>query len=441
MSDGTDFRQARVRRLVTLVDLLITPERLRIYPVILIVAGGLGLAAATVAHILDAGGHGTLLPDYLAHWTGGLLLWENPRELYDPQTQNQIQGAAIGATADLAWFVSPPIVAALYAPLALMPYNVSGIFWSVLSSALLVWCIRSLDTIAPTLVPHKRKLVIVAVLAAPPTFEIMGSGQDSAFVLVLWLVGIRLFQTCHPLWAGAVLGLGFAKPQLVLVVPLVLLATRNYKALAAFSAVVAAISAVSLGLVGIDGIRQWTAAISSPLYMDEVQQGQAWKMVGLPSFVQALLPPEWGAGVAPLLTTASLPIGATVLVSTLLRLRKAVIDPRAVWIATLATTVTFSPHLATYDAVLFVPVVVFLLERRSSPSLRVATFLAFTLMWLVAPLHMLARPLPWPAGIVDAPWSALPLVAIWLESIRELRSGNLRAPQEAEQSDSPKDYR
>lgn len=418
---------------VRTVDGLITPARLRNYPLILIVAGLLGLVAATIIRTTDATTHGALLPDYLAHWTGGRLLWDDPRNLYDPSTQNRVQSEALGATVGLSWFVSPPIVAALYAPLALIPYNISGLVWLVLSSALLVWCVLSLATLAPKLMVHKRRLVILAVLAAPPTFELLGSGQDSAFILLLWLIGIRLFHANHPLWAGAVLGLGFAKPQLVLLIPLVLLATQNYKALAAFATVVAAISGVSLGLVGLEGVGQWIAALSSPLYMVEVQQGQAWKMVGLPSFVQALLPPAWGAAVSPLLTVASLPIGAAILLVSILRLRKRAPDSRAVWIATLATTATFSPHLATYDAVLFIPVVIFLLERRPTPFLRVAAVLAFVLMWLVPTLHIAALSQPWPLSILDAPWSALPLAAIWFESVRALRSADLRLPpQEAD---------
>lgn len=324
----------------------------------------------------------------------------------------------------MAWFVSPPIVAALYAPLALIPYNLSGVLWLAINTALLICCIFSLATIAPNLLRHRRKLVFLVVLAAPPTFELLGSGQDSTFVLFLWLAGIRLFSAGHSGWAGAVLGLGFAKPQLVLVVPLVLLAVRNYKALSAFVAVVGGISGVSVALVGLEGISLWTSALSSPLYMSEVQEGQAWKMVGIPSLIQALMPPGWGAALAPVLTVVSLPAGAAVLILVILRLRDTGLDAQAVWVATLATTVTFSPHLVTYDAILFVPVVIFLLERRSTRALRVAAVSAFALMWMVAPLHLAALTLPWPLSVLDAPWASLPLAVIWLESLRALQYGN-----------------
>lgn len=409
-----------LRRAVLGIDGLITPQRMRVYPVMLIIAGALGLLAGSLARIVDPGTQGAFLPDYLAHWTGGRLLLDAADNLYDPAVQSELQARELGVAVPLAWFVSLPVVAALYAPLAAIPYNLSGLLWFALNSALLWWCFLSLRFLAPRLVQHRGKAVLLCALAAPPTFEALGSGQDSAFVLAVWLIGIRIFSNGYPGWAGAVLGLGFAKPQLVLVVPLVLLAAQSYRALAAFIATVGAIAAASLALVGIDGIRQWTGALASPLYMTEVQEGQAWKMTGLPSLAQSLLPAEWGQAVAPVLTLASLPVGAAVLLAVLLRHGKTA-DVTTVLFATLATSLTFSPHLATYDAVLFIPVAVFLLDRRPTAGLRAAVVLAFILMWLVAPLHVAAGTSPWLSAL-DAPWSALPLAALWMASLRALRS-------------------
>lgn len=413
-------RTSLLRRAVLGIDTLTTPQRMRVYPVMLIIAGALGLLAGSLARIVDPGTQGAFLPDYLAHWTGGRLLLDAADNLYDPAVQSELQARELGFAVPLAWFVSLPVVAAFYAPLALIPYNLSGLLWFALNSALLWWCFLSLKSLTPPLFQNRRKTVLLCALAAPPTFEALGSGQDSAFVLAVWLIGIRLFSSGYPAWAGAVLGLGFAKPQLVLVVPLVLLAVRGYRALATFTATVGTIAAASLALVGIDGIRQWTAALASPLYMTEVQEGQAWKMTGLPSLVQSLLPAEWGQAVAPVLTLVSLPIGAAVLLAVLLRHGKTA-DITTVLIATLATSLTFSPHLATYDAVLFIPVAVFLLDRRPSAELRAAVVLAFVLMWLVAPLHVAAGTSPWLSAL-DAPWSALPLAALWMASLRALRS-------------------
>lgn len=413
----------RTSRMTLRVDTLITEERLRLYPIVFAVATVLGVTITSLSRITDPTMQGAFLPDYLAHWTGGGLLFSDPSQLYDPETQFALQQRELGSVTALSWFVSPPIVAAFYAPLAFLPYNLSGILWLFLSTALLVGCALSLKFLAPNLMRRRGKVVILAVLASPPVFELLGGGQDSAFILAVWLLGIRLLSNQRNVWAGIVFALGFAKPQLVILVPLVLLATRNLRALASFSAACGMLLGISLGLVGVDGLVRWGEALSSPLYMEQVQQGQAWKMVSLPALVQALLPETWGAWMAPVLTSAPLPTGAGILLVHLRRTRRlAELNRTSVWIATLATTAIFSPHLATYDAVLFLPVALFLLERRSSPGLRVSAVSAFVLMWMGPVFHLLAAPLPWPLAILDAPWSAIPLAAIWLESLRALRN-------------------
>lgn len=411
----------RVGRFTRTIDRLITPERLRLYPRVFLAGSVLGVTLSSLGRIVDPSIQGPLMPDYLAHWTGGsLLLSGDSAHLYEPATQSAFQKEAIGTEVPLSWFVSPPIVAALYAPLSILPYSLSGLLWLVVSGALLVWCTLSLKTLAPRLMFRKHWVVILAVLGSPVVFELLGGGQDSAFILAVWLIGIRLLGSGHSFWAGTVLGLGFAKPQLVVLVPLVLLATRNYRAITGFVTVCALVLGISIGLVGLDGLYQWVSALSSPLYQEQVQHGQAWKMVGLPSFVQALLPQSWGTLIAPALTTAALPVGAAILLLRLYKVRKLGVDSKAIWIATLATTAAFSPHLATYDAILFIPVLVFLLERRPSPALRVSAVAAIGLLWIVPVLYLAAARLPWPLGVIDAPWSAIPLGYIWLESLRAL---------------------
>ncbi|WP_255768004.1 glycosyltransferase family 87 protein [Pseudarthrobacter sulfonivorans] len=403
------------------MDSLITEERLRIYPIVFAVATVLGVAITSLSRIADPTVQGAFLPDYLAHWTGGGLLFADPSNLYDPERQFAFEQRELGAVTALSWFVSPPIVAALYAPLGMLPYNLSGILWLIVSASLLVCCTLSLKSLAPGLMLRKRTVVVIAVLASPPVFELLGGGQDSAFILAVWLAGIQLLNGQHNVWAGVVLALGIAKPQLVVLVPLVLLATRNFRALTSFVAVCGLLLGIQVGLIGVDGIFRWVSALSSPLYMEEVQQGQSWKMVGLPSLIQGLIPEYLGGWVASTLMSISLPVGAGVLLFRLHRASKQLLDTNAVWIATLATTAIFSPHLATYDAVLFIPIIVFLLERRPSRRIRVSTVAAFGLLWAVPVLHVAAAPLSWPMGLIDAPWSAIPLTVIWLESLRTLQ--------------------
>lgn len=413
----------RLARLTRTIDGLITPDRLRMYPRIFLAGSVVGVVLSSIVRIVAPSIQGAFLPDYLAHWTGGgLLLSTDSASLYDPETQSAFQKSAIGTEVALSWFVSPPIVATFYAPLALLPYNLSGVIWLIVSTALLVWCVLSLKSLGPVLMARKRLVVVLAVLASPVVFELLGGGQDSAFILAVWLIGIRLLGRGHSFWAGAVLGMGFAKPQLVVLVPLVLLVTHNYRALAGFVAVCASLLGISIGLVGLEGLYRWVEALSSPLYLEQVQHGQAWKMVGLPSLLQGLLPQAAGEWMAPILATLALPIGAGILLLRLYKVRKLEVATQAIWISTLATTAVFSPHLATYDALLFVPVIVYLMEHRPSPVLRVSTVAAVGLLWILPLLYMASVQLPWPLSIIDASWSAIPLALIWFESLKALKA-------------------
>lgn len=410
-------------RAVRRVDSWITPERLRLYPLFFLVASAIGVTLSSVVRIVAPGLQGAWMPDYLAHWTGAKLLLSSSFDgLYDPRVQNALQESVLGVDPALSWFVSPPIVAVFYAPLALLPYTLSGLLWLVISTGLLFWSVFSLQSLAPNLMARRKRAVLCAVLASPVVFEVLGGGQDSAFILAVWLIGIRLLIAQQPLWAGAVLGLGTAKPQLVVIVPLIFLVTKNYRALVSFVTVTALLLGISILVAGTTAIQQWVGALSSPLYAVQVQHGQAWKMLGLPSFVQALLPPDWVTSFGPLLTVLPLPVGATILMVHVLKARKNQVGTPAIWVATLATTAVFSPHLATYDGILFIPVIVYLLERRATALVRVSAVAAFFLLYISPALYLASSNFAWPLDTLAAPWAALPLAAIWLESLRHLRS-------------------
>ncbi len=403
-------------------DRLLTRRRVRLYSVFLIAAGVLSLTLSSVMRIVDPAGQGAFLPDYLAHWTGGALLVAGETGgLYDPLRQLAFQSGAVGVSSHLAWFVSPPVVAALYAPLTLLPYTLSGFVWLAVSASLLIWCLLSLAPfLAPRLMLARRTTVLLAVAASPPVYELLGGGQDSAFALAIWLLGIRLLTAHRHAWAGAVLGLGCTKPQLVIVVPLVLLATRNYRALAAFAAVGTAFLAASVALVGPDGMRAWVEALGSGLYQEQVQHGQAWKMISLPALMLGSVPEQAGVWLTTALTGAALPAAAGILLLRLHRRSPGPADPRAVWVGALATTVAFSPHLAVYDGVLLLPVALYLLQHRPSTFVRVSVAAAFALMWLAPALHLAAAAVPALSAALNAPWSAIPVTALWWASLQHL---------------------
>jgi hypothetical protein len=424
-----------LRRAAVRADSLLTHERLRNYPLIFVVLGSVILAISMVQRLSEPAVFGTVLPDYLAHWTGGALLLDGfGADLYNTERQVGVQAPISGTSSVLAWFVSPPLVAALYAPLALVNYSASAALWLIINVVLLAACLRSLRLVAPILMARRGGLVVLVLCASAPVFELLGGGQDSAFVLAVWLLAIRLIAGRHQFFAGAVLGLALLKPQHVLLVPVVLLVTRRLGALSGFLVMGLLQAGLSLALVGPVGIGCWVDALTGGGFGEQVQQGQAWKMVSVPAFLHAVLPESVPSAIGTILSILVLVTAAVVLVKQLVRRRRSVRQPVAagekgharhtdgmlVLVATLSTTVVFSPHLVVYDAVLFFPVALYLLENRPTVAVRLSLTAAFCTMWLAPAFHLTAGQYAWPFSIIAAPWTAIPLVILWIESLRLL---------------------
>jgi hypothetical protein len=235
----------------------------------------------------------TLAPDYLAHWTGGRLLLDGRTDvLYDSGIQHDLQIPVSGGAPEVSWFVGPPIAAMLFAPFAALPYLASVIAWSLVSITLLVASMVLLRPLLPRLGGALYPVVVVAVAATQPVLETVGVGQDSALSLFLWVSGLRLMRSGRDGWAGAVLALGMVKPQLFVLVPLVLLAQRRWRGLAGWSASASALLALSLVVVGPGVLRDWVAMLRSDHYQDVIQSGQAWMMQGVPSLLAAVSPTQ-----------------------------------------------------------------------------------------------------------------------------------------------------
>jgi hypothetical protein len=172
----------------TLPGRLLTRERVRNYSAIFAFGSLLALTGSIALRLADPGRYGVPLPDYLAHWTAGRMLLDGMGpSLYRPSAQLEIQARLAGTQGHLAWFVSPPFVAGLYAPLAALPYAASALAWTALSAGTLIACIRRLGAFCAGLWESERRLVILAVVASYPVFELLAGGQDSALSLAVWI--------------------------------------------------------------------------------------------------------------------------------------------------------------------------------------------------------------------------------------------------------------
>lgn len=378
-----------------------------VYPLAVLVTSLLVMGAAIglgdMPHI--AGGE-LVLPDFMAHWTGGRMLLDgNTGALYDPAAQAIVQANEVGEGA-LAWFVSPPIAAYLYAPFALLDYGVAAVAWTLFSVGCLVMAGFLVRPIAPRLFRENAAVVFLVLVATQPVFELIGSGQDTGLSVLLWVGGIRLLLAGQNVAGGAVLALGLFKPQLFFVVPLVLIAQGRWRALAAWLTTAAGLGLLSIQAVGIGGVVDWVKVLSSDTFETAVQSGQAWKMQSLPALGSTLGLPAWAGSVIAALAVL-------ILILQLWRARTLGVAELPMWMLAIVATVVASPHLVVYDLVVALVPILWLVEHVNSRTVRLSCVALFLLTWTIPVRHLVGGPL-------DVAWSAIPLMIMWVVLARSI---------------------
>src|SRR5712692_9905867 len=170
--------------------------------------------------------------------------------LYDLRLQQE-QLDAISShitVAQLARYVSPPPLAWLITPLTLLPYQVAYWMWSVLVGALvLAWHLAAPGS------GRARVIFLVAAFGWLPVIYALQLGQPVLLVAAGVAACYALLKRGRDVEAGAVLGVLVFKPQLALLVPVVLLVSGRWRAFASSVVVLAAITAASVVALGPSG--------------------------------------------------------------------------------------------------------------------------------------------------------------------------------------------
>jgi len=206
-----------------------------------------------------------------------------------------------------------------------------------------------------------------------PVAEALVSGQKSTLLLLLYTGTYLLLARGRPLLAGAVFAGVALKPQLLLVVALVMLAKREWRFIGGMAVAGALLGAQSLA-IGWDACTGWLASIAHP-YPQAKLVGRSHSWLG---FVQLLTGQDGGPLVLGL--TVALVIATGAVLFRLLRGRFDYRSPRFAiqFSAMVLATPLVSPYLyKTYDMAIFVLPLVLL--AREMPAERAARRL-----WLVA---------------------------------------------------------
>lgn len=270
--DGNWLDRARVRR-IALVSLIVS-------------IGAIALLFATAHGTLDWKGR-PLGTDFSQVWTAGTMVWDGrAAAVWDWPSHFAVQQAFHrSTTVDLYGWHYPPPFLIVAAALASLPYIPALIVWQAATLAPFAW-----------LAQHYlgRRDAWLYVVAAPATLICLTHGHNG-FLTALLLGGGLILLDKRPLLAGLLLGCLVYKPQFALVVPLLLLAARQWRAILG-----AALSSVALIALtyAIWGWPVWQAFLDSlPLTRTIViEQGKTgWEKIMSPfSAVRS-----WGLAIGP----------------------------------------------------------------------------------------------------------------------------------------------
>jgi hypothetical protein len=179
------------------------------------------------------------------------------RSLYDAAAMRQ-EWLALGS-AFLYPALYPPPLAWFVAPFAALPFPAGYALWNVLLAGSLVvtWWLTA---------PPSSRLVrlghLAFALALPSVAFGLLLGQVVIVVAAAVAIAWWLLRQNRPLAAGLVLSLIALKPQLALMVPVVLLVAGHWRAFAGWAAGSLVMLAAALATVGIGGLQTYASVLA-----------------------------------------------------------------------------------------------------------------------------------------------------------------------------------
>jgi hypothetical protein len=293
--------------------------------------------------------------DFISFWSAGhLVLTGHPAAAYDIDLHRSVEQTIV-TRVGLLPFPYPPPFLILVTPFALIPFRWAFVAWVAITAAFYA-------------VTARRFAALPYAFANPPVLVDFMIGQTGFLTTGILLGGLALLPNA-PFAGGAMLGLLLIKPQLAALLPIALIAGREWRAIAGGAASFTLAVVAAFLLYGMDSYRGFFAIL--PHYVGYMQHN-SWNWVELASpfaFLRYV-----GVPAAPALV-------AQTVIALCAALATAVAWARG-WpekIAILsAATLLISPYLLTYDALLLiVPAAWFIKQKR---------WLLVGLLWLLCAL-------------------------------------------------------
>jgi hypothetical protein len=289
-------------------------------------------------------------PDFYTYYAISLLLLRRgPGAVYDFAVQKQFQEQVTSQWSGhfiLLPHILPPWVTLIFYPLALLPYRASYLAWGA-SILLLVGAAIAILLRAAGLRGRAALLGAAAAAASLPVLVLLIQGQSDAPMIAAVAAASLAWTARRPARAGAFAALGLVKPQLLLLLPVLFLVRRSWRAVAAFSAGCVVLVLLSLAVFGPAACLAWLRILAPWAFAGQANfPVDTQAQFSLRGLLQLL-----GVPLAPQLLL--LAFGLLALAAVLLRARA---DPRLELALAIVGSMALSPYQHAHDlALLIVP--------------------------------------------------------------------------------------
>jgi len=280
--------------------------------------------------------------DFSCFWTGAHVAVGNRARLYDFTYVTQQQAWLIGHRLHMRPFIYPPSSLPLFLPFGAMAYWPAYGLWVVLTGALF-------------LAASLRAGAKWWILAFPPLAYVAVCGQITFLIGALVTAGLVLRP--RPILAGVLFGLaGCAKPQILVLLPLALVADRQWRTIGAAAVTAGVLAALSAAIWGVGLWADWLAALP------RFQQAN----LAIPSLARTMVTPYAalrGAGLPGAWAWLLIP---PVLLAVWTVFRRTLDVPTRL-LALIGGTLLIIPYAMNYEMALLTPAVAALAARTKDP--------------------------------------------------------------------------
>ena len=329
----------------------------------LTVASGVFLVVLQVSYLIFAAvvppdhwienTHFVIGRDFLNTWMGGRSFFSGgPAPWFDYQVYNQTLRQMFGPSYPEVYWSYPPHMVLFIWPLGLMPYVLAYITWCLAGIALYLY--------ASSLVIPRGRLLFIA--SAPGIAVCTFFGQNGFYTAALLIGGLFVIDR-RPILAGVLFGILTIKPQLGLLLPVVLLLERRWLTIASAIVTSAILVAITGMLFGWDvWLEFWHKVVPQQVWLTETSNGLLYAMVGTLFYGARMLFVPLKAAWAIQYAASALALAAVVWTYWKRR------DRDLSFALLITATFLFTPYILNYDMVVFGFVVALLRDRTDNTS-------------------------------------------------------------------------